>query len=601
MLRELRIRNLAIIDTVHLTFDAGFNVLTGETGAGKSILLDAVALLLGSRADATLVRRGAKKAQIEGRFELSESEAARLHPLLVEEGLEGDDPATLWLGREVRAEGRSIARVNGTLVSLTTLRRITAGLVEIHGQSEHLALLRLPRHLRLLDRFGGLEESREALGEVVRHLQAVRRELRDLRLGEQERMQRIDMLRFQVQEITAARPQPGEMARLEAEARRLANAEHLATAAAAFLRLMEEGDENGEAVLDLIGQAQREMAALLRMDDTLAEEAARLDESFYRLEDITAAVRRYAEAIEFNPEKLAQIEERLALLRRLQRKYGGDLAEVIAYARRAEAELARLEGSDERIAALEAEEQALLHEAAALAGELSAARVEAARRLAAGVEAELAALRMEEARFAVRFRRRTAPNGLPAITLPAEETVTSTGRTLIEGRTDGPLAFDATGIDEVAFLIAPNRGEGFGPLQRIASGGETARLMLALKTVLARADETPTLIFDEIDQGIGGRIGAIVGEKLWRLTQEGHQVLCVTHLPQLAAFGDRHFRVGKRTEGGRTVTLVECLERPARAEELAQMLGTGEGTSRGGAEALLAQADKLKAERSRRR
>ncbi len=597
MLRELHIRNLAIIETLHLTFDEGFNVLTGETGAGKSILLDAVALLLGSRAEAGLVRRGASKAQVEGLFTLDAPLQARLAPLLAEEGLEGDDPAALWLSREVRAGGRSIARVNGTMVSVTLLRRVAAGLVDIHGQSEHLSLLRVPQHLRLLDRFGGLEAERQALGERVRRLRQVRRELRDLRLGERERMQRLDLLRFQVQEITAAAPQPGEIEALEAEARRLANAEQLAAAAAAFLLLIEEGSEETSAVLDLLGQAQREMAALLRMDGSLGESAAQVDEAVYRLEDAAAAVRAYAETIEFNPAKLAQVEERLALLRRLQRKYGGDLAEVLAHAERARAELERLESSDERIAELEVEEARLLEEVAEHAQRLSLRREEAARRLAEGVEAELRDLRMEGARFAVRFRRRSSADGLPISPLPATTLIAAEG-----GREEPPkverVAFDATGFDEVEFLIAPNPGEGFGSLARIASGGETARLMLALKTVLARADETPTLIFDEIDQGIGGRIGLVVGEKLWRLT-EGHQVLCVTHLPQLAAFGDRHFRVTKQTAEGRTTTRVAVLEGDARRGELAQMLGTqGEAALQGAAELLAYAASVKRGEKS---
>ncbi len=593
MLRELQIRNLAIIESLELVFDAGLNVLTGETGAGKSILLDAVALLLGSRAESGLVRRGATRARVDGRFWLTEEVQARLFPILLDEGLEGEDPSTLWLTREVRAGGRSVARVNGTMVSLALLRRVAAGLVDIHGQSEHLSLLHPASHLRLLDRFGNLENERRALADVVRRLQAVRRELRELRLGERERMQRIDLLRFQVHEITAARPQPGEIEHLEAEARRLANAEQLASAAAAFLAFVEGGEEEVGA-LDELGRAQREMAALIRMDASLGEVAAQVDEAVYRLEDAVEAVRTYAEAIEFNPARLAQVEERLALLRRLQRKYGGDLVEVLAYAREAEAELARLEGSDERIAALEAEEAALVEEATVLAGRLAQARENAARRLAAGVEAELADLRMDGARFAVRFRRRLADDGLPVKGVVAEAIVTSEGREVKASSSGAQLAFDLSGVDEVLFLIAPNPGEGFGPLTQIASGGETARLMLALKTVLARADETPTLIFDEIDQGIGGRIGVVVGEKLWRLTQDGHQVLCVTHLPQLAAFGDRHFRVIKVQERTRTVTRVEVLDEAGRRRELAQMLGTETEAAFRGAEALLAEAQAKK-------
>lgn len=602
MLRELHIKDFAIIDEIHLTLEPGFNVLTGETGAGKSILIDAVTLLLGGRADTTAVRKGASYAHVEGLFVLTGVEQEGLHPILEREGVEGDTLDALWLSRELRSNGRTVARVNGRVVSLALMRDIAEALVDVHGQSEHLSLMRVREHLHLLDRFAGLDALRARVGDVVRQIQAVRRDLHTLRQSERDRMQRIDLLRFQVEEIREAKPAPDEKAELESELVRLANAEQLASLTSGLLTLLEEGQEETSSVLDLLGQGQREMATLARIDTSLSPQAQMLEELGYQVEDLARTLRFYLGEVEFNPRRLTWVQERLSLLRQLERKYGGDIAEVLAYARKAAAELETLEHSDERIAALVDEEATLLKQCAALCQELSEKRQAAAVHLSAGVETELQDLRMEGARLGVAFQWREDASGvtLPEA-FPPGLVVTSIEKVTDVGEPVRCVAFDAMGMDRVEFLVAPNVGEGLKPMTRIASGGETARLMLALKTVLSRADRTPTLIFDEIDQGIGGRVGSVVGVKLWRLTANSvheddvrHQVLCITHLPQLAGFGDVHFGVVKEIAEGRTVTQIVRLDGDARVAELSQMLGTRGTAAQQGALEILRHASTLK-------
>lgn len=601
MLRELHIENFAIIDTLRLDLERGFNILTGETGAGKSILIDAVTLVVGERADTSAIREGAETARVEAMFVLSPALQTILAPILEREGLEGDSPDTLWLARELRRTGRTIARVNGRAVSLAVLREVAENLVDVHGQSEHLSLLRIREHLTLLDRFAGLEPLQQRMAEQVEEIRRVRRTLADLLNGERNRMQRIDLLRFQVNEIAAANLKPVEKKELEAELVRLSNVEQLVNLTSGLVAHLEEGQERVPSVLDLLGRSQKDMASLARIDATLTPQAQALDEAVYQVEDLARALRDYIIDVEYNPKRQAWVEERLILLRHLERKYGADLEGVLAYAQRAAQELGTLEHSDERIAELQEEEARLLGLCSDLAQELSLRRREAAQRLTRDVEAELDALRMEGARFGVAFTWDPAENGVPVKdALPLSVTITREGTETLDGGAVTCAAFDASGIDQVEFLVAANIGEGLKSLARTASGGETARLMLALKAVLSRADRTPTLIFDEIDQGIGGRIGSVVGLKLWRLTSAGaadeiqHQVLCITHLPQLAGFGDAHYKVLKEVADGRTVANVKLLDAQARIAELAQMLGTQGATAERGAHEILQQAGRLK-------
>lgn len=574
MLVELSIRDFAIIDAIDLRLAPGFNVLTGETGAGKSILIDAVDMLLGGRADPTFVRTGAEAARIEGLFRLDARTQALIAPILEREGLEGERPDELWLGREIRREGRSICRVNGRSVSLALLKEIGQNLVDIHGQSEHLSLLRVREHVNLLDRYAGLEDERAELADLVHQLRTVRAELEKLRRDERELARRADLLRFQVEEIESARLEPGEEEALLEERTRLANAEQLAALASEAYALLYEGSNAASAALDLIGQALRALVALAKIDPATAEIAQAVETASYQLDDAARTLRHYQDSIEFNPARLNQVEERLDLIRRLKRKYGDSIPDILAYARQAAAELEGITHSEERIEALRLEEEALLQRIGAKAERLSQARREAALRLAQGIERELSDLRMAGARFAVDIQWVEDENGVPV--------------------GERRYAFDATGIDRVEFLVAPNPGEGLKPLVKIASGGETSRLMLALKTVLSRADQTPTLIFDEIDQGIGGRVGVTVGRKLWGIA-DAHQVLCVTHLPQLAGYGDVHFKVEKQVIGERTVTRVRELDEAGRVEELAQMLGASGQAVQQSARDILAEVRQVKA------
>ncbi len=580
MLSELTIRDFAIIDELHLRFAPGFNVLTGETGAGKSIIVDAVSQVLGGRADTEFVRAGAPQATVEAVFALDAEAQAVLGPLLEQDGLEGDDPALLLLAREIRREGRNVCRVNGRAVSLKVLSGIGQYLVDIHGQTEHLSLMRAGEHVDLLDRYGESWPLRSEVETLVRQLQGVRGELAALRRDERELARRVDLLQYQVREIETARLELGEDEELGQERTLLVNAEQLRELADEAQLALYEGDEDRASALDQLQTAVRALSGLARLDpqsSSLLEAAETLS---YQLEDLSGSLREYQERIEFDPRRLNQVEERLALIHSLQRKYGDRIEDVLAFAARARREMETIEHSEERIAQLEVEEERLLHQVGEAGARLSTLRREAGERLSAGIEDQLDELSMARARFGVGLTWRSDPEGA-----------------YVDHRRVG---FDLTGLDRVEFLIAPNVGEPLKPLVRIASGGETSRLMLALKTVLAQADRTPTLIFDEIDAGIGGRVGAVVGRKLWDLTvSDGgkarrHQVLCVTHLPQLASYADRHLQVRKGVVGERTVTDVHSLDGDDREQELAGMLGALTEQTRAGAREMIAasRADK---------
>jgi DNA repair protein RecN (Recombination protein N) len=580
MLSELIITNFAIIDELHLRFSSGFNVLTGETGAGKSIIIDAVSLLLGGRADTEVIRAGADEARVEGIFSPHPFSQAAILPLLRENGLEGDRDDTLILTREIRREGRSVCRVNGRAVTLAVLGSIGQQLVDIHGQSEHLSLLRVREHLEFLDRYAGLEELRAQIAERVSTLRQVQRELDTLLRDERELARRADLLEYQIAEISAARLEMGEGEELLQERTRLANAERLMELASESYRALDEGSEEQASITDLIGQVTRALAALVKIDPGAEEQSRMAEEIASQLAELGRQVRAYQDGIEFSPQRLQRVEERLDLIYSLKRKYGDSIAEILAFGEAAAAELETITHSEERVEALRTQEDALLREIGQVGAELSARRREASDRLATAVEAQLDDLKMAGARFGVSIVQSEAVDGA----------------WVGERR----LAFDSTGIDRLEFLIAPNVGEPLKSLAKVASGGETSRLMLALRTVLSAADRTPTLIFDEIDQGIGGRAGGVVGLKLWGLSARsnadgaGHQVLCVTHLPQLASYGDAHFKVDKRVVGERTITHVQELSPEARREELAQMLGLVSEVTRKSAREILAQAQQEK-------
>ena len=552
MLEELRISNFAIIDELNLRFEPGLVILTGETGAGKSILVDALEALIGGKADTTYIRSGADKAIVEGDFLIP----ANLRPVLLEilqrEELD-EDSQHISLCREIRLNGRHIARVNGRVVNLALLREIGEYLVDIHGQSEHLSLLKVNQHLRLLDNYAKNADLQAAYQKIYRQLMEVRREQNHLRQIEQEAARRLDMLQYQISEIENAHLKPGEEEALTAERNRLANAENLATLVQQSILILDEGTPEHLSLLEQMGEVVHHLGSLIRYDPSQSALLETAEGIFDQLTELVRSLRIYGEEIEYNPKRLDLIEERLNLIQSLKRKYGDSVQAILSYAQNARKQLEEITSASERLEDLTRTELKLLKDLKEIALKLSANRRQHSQALAQAIEKELAQLNMEKARFRVQINYLEAEDGLP----------------LDDGR---KVSFTPNGIDQVEFFIAPNPGEGFKPLVKIASGGETSRLMLALKGVLAAADDVPCLIFDEIDQGIGGRVGTVVGEKLWHLARR-HQVFCVTHLPQLAAFGDQHLLVRKTIVGDRTITEVQTLSGEQRVEELAQMMG----------------------------
>jgi DNA repair protein RecN (Recombination protein N) len=576
MLLELTITDFAIIDQLTIRLEPGFTVLTGETGAGKSILIDAVSAVLGGRASADVVRSGCRAARVEAIVSLDAPDlAAAVRDALAEYDLAADEEeGTLILAREISAAGRSTARVNGRAVPVSVLAALGDLLVDIHGQSEHLSLFKVAGHVDLLDRYGGTFDARQSVAALVRELRALRAEGERLRENRRDAARRLDLLRYQIEEIEAANLLPDEEAELDAERLVLANADRLAGLAAAARSLLMEGEDGLPGAQDLLNRAAQSLAELVRIDPSQTALLEGVQSALYTLEEAGRDLTRYADDIEANPARLTALEERSTLLHTLKRKYGASIAEVIAFGRAAAVEQADLLGAEDRLEELAAEVNQLRARIGQAGAALSAARRQAAEDLARRVEEQLADLNMARARFSIAIEWREDADGVPV------------------PEVDGAYAVDETGLDRVEFLISANPGEALKPLARIASGGEASRLMLALKTILSAVDRTPTLIFDEVDTGVGGRSGQVVGEKLRALAQT-HQVLCVTHLPQVAALGHEHLRIEKEMTGERTRTVVTPLSGSERVEEIAAMLGgapVGE-TARRAAMELLARGE----------
>ena len=558
MLTELRIENFAIIDHLEIRFSPGLITFTGETGAGKSIILDAVETLLGGRADSTQIRSETDRAIIEATFQISKSNGDSIRRILQQEDLL-DNPDYVIFGREIRLNNRNIARINGRSVSVNLMKDIGEFLVDIHGQSEHLSLLHISNHIDLLDRYAGIENQLSAYKETYKNVIKIKKELENLHQNEMNSTRRIDLLTYQINEIKSANLEFGEDKELKEEHKRLANAETLTSILRDTLQLLDDSSPDNPTIIELMGKIVMSMESLSQIDISqiqLEEKSAQIYED---LTDLSNGILNYKETIEFNPNKLIQIEDRLVLINNLKHKYGETIEEILEFLDNANDELEALSDVGQRILELEKQLEHLVLQLTEHGLGLSVLRKSAAESLQNNIEAELADLRMSEARIKVEIKQKEDPGG---ILLPNGIRV----------------AYDAKGFDAVEFFIETNPGEGFKPLIKIASGGETSRFMLALKNVLAKADKIPTLIFDEIDQGIGGRVGSIVGEKLWLLAKD-HQVMCITHLPQLAAYGQQHFKVDKIIESGRTITTVEILDGETRRQELAQMLGElSEGT-----------------------
>jgi len=556
MLLELSIKDFAIIERATIQFSEGLNALTGETGAGKSILLDALGAVLGSRVSSDLVRTGCALARVEAAFALDEATSGRLKPQLDVIGVELDVDGSLILSREVQANGRSTARVNGRLSTAGALGSIGMSLVDIHGQSDHLAILKTTEQRHLLDRFGALDHQRTTLSGIVREWRDARSRLADIARGSREREQRIDLLRFQIDEIDAAAVGIGDDDVLAGERDILRNADRLrGHALEALSALVDDDIANGADITSLVRRVTSLTTAIASYDSTAGELDSRANELLVLAEDLARELRTYAERIESNESRLAEVEDRLSTIQSLKRKYGATLLDVLDFAERACRELADLTSGELDLGALQVRESTLGTHVASLSIALSDDRKLAAKQLSAAVEQSIADLHMGRSEIMIAVNHREDATG---IALPGTSI-------------DALFHIDESGIDDIEFLIAPNAGEALKPLARSASGGETARLMLAVKSILSDVDLTPTLVFDEIDVGVGGRSGQVVGEKLWGISQR-HQVIVVTHLPQVAALADTHLKIEKREVDRRTVSDVRVLTGTDRELEVAAMI-----------------------------
>lgn len=565
MLTELSIENFAIIDNLLVRFEPGFTVITGETGAGKSIIIDALQASLGARVSSDVVRSGARYAAVEAVFDLRPTAGEpALSAVLAGLGIERDE--ILILRREISAAGRGTGRVNGRAVPLAALSSLGALLVDIHGQSDHLSVLRRDHQLEVLDRFGDVVDLRRRVAEEINKYNRLRREAEELEAGRRTAEQRLDLLRFQVGEIESAALRSMEEDDLVHERTLLGNAERLAQLAATARDRLHD---DASAMLAEADHALREIASI---DAEMAMLSERLAGAQVEIDDIAQDLRRYGDAIEYDPARLAAVEERLDLIHRLKRKYGSTVKEIIEFGQTARADLESIEQFDDRLADLHHAVQCAELNAGQMAEELSLRRARAADHLALSLRDALQGLGLRDTECAVELTQTPDDDGL---LLPGRET---------------RFGFNASGVDAVTFLVSFNQGEPLRPLDKVASGGETSRFLLALKSVLAGADPTPTLVFDEVDVGVGARHGAVVGERL-RALAGTHQVLSITHLPQVAALGDHHLTVSKVTADGRTFTAVQELEHMDRVVEIAEMMsGTGTETARRNAAELLEAA-----------
>ncbi len=567
MLLRLRVQNLALIDAVELALEPGFNVFTGETGAGKSILIDAIDLLLGRRARPEDVRAGARAAYVDGVF--TPPESAGLAARLEAYGIEPDE--SLLISREVIVNGvaRSVARVNGRAVPVRALAEIGPHLIDIHGQVEHQSLFRTSRQLEYLDHYGGHTRERQDVARLVDRWRAVKAEDAELRRDARETARLIDLLSFQVNEIDGAGLSVGEDETLRVERHVLANAQRLRELAGVSERLL-TGDDAGAAV-DRLGEAMATLAEIADLDPAVRPAADQIAEAQAVITDAAQSIAAYAADIESDPARLEEINARLDVLDTLKRKYGDSLADVLAFADDARRQLSDLGAADDRRRGLAAEQAALEADLAHAARDLRRRRLGAAKRLTRAIARELADLNLPDA----------------DVEFPLDTRADAAGLVLDEG--EERVAFDRSGVDAGEMLLSVNRGQPVRPLAAVASGGEMSRILLGLKSALAAVDETPTLIFDEIDVGVGGRSGDVVGQKLARLAR-AHQVLCVTHLPSVAAFADTHFVVEKQEEAAGTVTDVRRLDPDAVVEEIAAMGGSRTTAGRRVARDLLADA-----------
>ncbi len=559
MLSLLHIENIAVISQADITFDQGFNVLTGETGAGKSIVIDSIGAIMGERTSRDLIRTGAKTARVSALFR-------DLPPLpwFEEQGAGPDENGELLIERSIQADGKNACRVNGRPLLVTQLRELGQQLVNVHGQHDGQQLLDEERHLGYLDSFGRTQDGLSAFTAAYAQVRDLRREKEKLQMDDGEKARRLDTLTYQIEELEKAQLQEGEDEELSQRREVLRNAERLTDAVDGAWQAL-TGGEDGEGAVSLLMEAENRLAQGGRYSGDLQALSEKAGQLRCDADDLAELVRDLRGSLDFYPGELDELEERLDKLYRLKKKYGGTVAEMLTYLDRCREELDAIQFSEDRLARLDKELEKALKKAVELGEKLSARRHEAAAELAKRIQSELKGLDMPKVRFQVEFAPKDAPDGM-----------------------------DATGMDTVRFLMSANVGEALKPINKIASGGELSRIMLALKNVLAETEQVTTLIFDEVDTGVSGRAAVKVAQKLFQVSQ-GRQVLCVTHLPQIAAMGDVHFSVEKGEADGRTFTQVERLDRERRREELARLSG-GQTTAvmLEGAQELLATAEEYK-------
>ena len=546
MLARLYIKDFALIEEAEIEFGPGLNIITGETGTGKSILLGALNSILGGPASADLVRAGAGKCTVEGFFEFAAGDPAGERLATLDAPL---DDGQLILRREIHAAGRSRAFGNGLGLSLKKLRQIGAVLVDLHGQHEHQSLLEVARHAAFLDAFGGLASQAGLVAESYRGLRQREQALEQLRQEHRDLLREEELRLFQLAEIRELAPEPEEDGQLEAELKILENLESLTAGAGELFESLYQAEGS---VLEQLGRARRQLERLADTDPALASQAETLEGLIYGVEDLGASLRDYTERLDVDPERVEQVRGRLDALRRVSKKYGGNLAEVLALARELEQQEGRSGALDAEISRDAAALESHVRQFGELCRELSTGRRRAAESLARAVARSLRGLGIPEASFEASLKSVEDPQGLVEL----------------EGRR---LRADERGLEEVEFYLSPNPGEGLRPLARIASGGEISRIMLVLKELIAEKDTVSTLVFDEIDTGISGRIAAAVGRKLQALSAS-HQAIVITHLPQIASMANQHFSVRKRAQRGRTVTEVVALDEAGRTEEIAHLL-----------------------------
>ncbi|MDP6051634.1 MAG: DNA repair protein RecN [Candidatus Latescibacteria bacterium] len=546
MLTNLIVQNYALLDEVNIEFSAGLNILTGETGSGKSILIGALELILGSRATKDAIRSGMDSATVEGLFEWKSDDP--MIPLPEDLDIEMED-RTLIIRRDVTRDGRSRCTVNGHPVTVTVLKRLGEFLVDLHGQHDHQSLLDQGTHINFLDGFGDIKRLKEQVAHAFRHFSGAARALKQLDEENLATRERRELYQFQLEELEKADVYPGEEGELEQELAVLEHAEQLIQVASTAYEALSQREG---AVIDQLIQIIRSLEDIERIDVSLSEPVSNARSARYYLDDVVVFLQQYRDRIEFDPVRLDEVQERLEQLKMLKRKYGGTLKEVCVYRDRMADEINRLETADEQRSELEEALEQARKTLTAKAEKLSTARKKTASRMETRVVKELTELGMKKTRFQVHIGWLEVADG-PIV---------------IEGKS---YQADASGMDHVEFLISPNQGEELKPLVHIASGGEISRVMLALKVILAESDQVRTLVFDEVDLGIGGRIAESIGQKL-KLLSQSHQVLCITHLHQVACWGHTHFTVHKESSRGRTVTQINHLDQNGRVQEIARML-----------------------------